>query len=93
MDLSSCHDKELISFAAFISSFLNLLQLDNISFIRLLESFLFSKTTELPLSDFWHGRSPVNLLHIFRTPFPKNTSEWLFLVIIRWKGLSFDLNL
>ena len=27
----------------------------------------------------WHGCSPVNLLHIFRTPFYKNTSEWLFL--------------
>ena len=26
-----------------------------------------------------HGRSPVNLLHIFRTPFPKNTSEELLL--------------
>ena len=24
-----------------------------------------------------HGCSPVNLLHIFRTPFLKNTSEWL----------------
>ena len=24
-----------------------------------------------------HGCSPVNLLHIFRTPFPKNTSEGL----------------
>ena len=24
-----------------------------------------------------HGRSPVNLLHIFRTPFPKNTSRQL----------------
>ena len=23
-----------------------------------------------------HGCSPVNLLHIFRTPFPKNTSGW-----------------
>ena len=23
----------------------------------------------------WHGCSPVNLLHIFRTPFPKNTSK------------------
>ena len=23
----------------------------------------------------WHGCSPVNLLHIFRTAFPKNTSE------------------
>ena len=26
-----------------------------------------------------HGSSPVNLLHIFRIPFPKNTSEWLLL--------------
>ena len=22
----------------------------------------------------WHGGSPVNLLHIFKTPFPKNTT-------------------
>ena len=28
---------------------------------------------------FWHGCSPVNLLHIFRTPFSKDTSEWLLL--------------
>ena len=28
---------------------------------------------------FRHGCSPVNLLHIFRTPFPKNTSWGLFL--------------
>ena len=27
----------------------------------------------------WHGCSPVNLLHIFRTPFPKNTSGGLLL--------------
>ena len=26
-----------------------------------------------------HGRSPVNLLHIFRISFRRNTSEWLFL--------------
>ena len=26
-----------------------------------------------------HECSPVNLLHIFRTPFLKNTSEWLLL--------------
>ena len=26
-----------------------------------------------------HRRSPVNLLHIFRTPFPKNTIVWLLL--------------
>ena len=27
----------------------------------------------------WHGCSPVNLLHIFRTPFARNTSGWLLL--------------
>ena len=26
-----------------------------------------------------HGCYPVNLLHIFRTPFPENTSVWLLL--------------
>ena len=28
-----------------------------------------------------HRCSPVNLLHIFRTPFPKNTSRWLLLAL------------
>ena len=28
-----------------------------------------------------HGCSPVNLLHNFRTPFPKNTFGWLLLTI------------
>ena len=28
-----------------------------------------------------HGCSPLNLLHIFRKPFPKNTSGWLFLIV------------
>ena len=28
---------------------------------------------------FRHGCYPVNLLHIFRTPFQKNTSGWLLL--------------
>ena len=27
----------------------------------------------------WHGCSAVSLLHIFRTPFPKNTTGWLLL--------------
>ena len=26
-----------------------------------------------------HGCSPVNLLHILRIPFPRNTSRWLLL--------------
>ena len=28
-----------------------------------------------------YGYSPVNFLHLFRTPFPKNTSEGLLLVV------------
>ena len=28
----------------------------------------------------WHGYSPVNLLHIFRTLFPKNIPGWLLLL-------------
>ena len=28
-----------------------------------------------------HGCSPVNLLHIFRKPFPRNTTGWLLLGI------------
>ena len=30
----------------------------------------------------WHGCSPVNLLHIFRTSFLKNTSGWLLVDIV-----------
>ena len=30
----------------------------------------------------WHGCSPVNLLHIFRLPFPKNTFGWLLLEFV-----------
>ena len=33
----------------------------------------------------WHGCSPVNLLHITRTPFPKNTSVRLLLKMPRKK--------
>ena len=29
-----------------------------------------------------HGCSPVNFLHIFRTPFPMKTSGWLLLTIL-----------
>ena len=28
-----------------------------------------------------HGCSPVNLLHVFKTPFLKNTSDWLLLTL------------
>ena len=33
-----------------------------------------------------HGCSPVNLLHIFRTTFLKNTSRWLLLEWQSWKA-------
>ena len=36
-----------------------------------------------------HGYSPVNFLHIFRTPFPKNTSEWLILDVEHLRITSF----
>ena len=36
----------------------------------------------------WHGCSPVNLLHIFRVPFPKNTSGRLLLKILFKKSGS-----
>ena len=53
------------------------------------------RRTSMPKCDFnevlcnfieialWHGCSPVNLLHIFRTPFPRNTSGWLLLNICK----------
>ena len=37
---------------------------------------LLSKFIEITLR---HGCSPVDLLHVFRTPFPKNSSGWLLL--------------
>ena len=30
----------------------------------------------------WHGCSPINFLHIFRTPFPKYTSRQLLLMLV-----------
>ena len=45
------------------------------------------RRTPMPKRDFIeitlrHGRSPVILLHIFRTPFPMNTSRWEVLKMI-----------
>ena len=47
-----------------------------------------------------HGCSVVNLLHILRTSFPKNSSGWLFLKIvqlkknlIKWKNFQNGLSL
>ena len=38
----------------------------------------------------FHGCSLVNLLHIFRTPFPKNTFGWLLLVVVKALPKSFQ---
>ena len=38
---------------------------------------------------FRHGCSPKNLLHNFRTPFPKNTSGQLILAVIIYKVVYF----
>ena len=43
---------------------------------------------EIPLQ---HGSSPGNLLHIFRTPFYKNTSGGLLLFIMAWAVEKFFL--
>ena len=37
----------------------------------------------------WHGSSPVNLLRIFRTTFPGNTSGCLFLYGVQEKPKEF----
>ena len=39
------------------------------------------------------GSSPVNLLHIFRTPFPKNISERLLLNLIQWNLCKADTSI
>ena len=38
-----------------------------------------------------HGCSPVNLLYIFRTPLPKNTSKWLILKVAKKKKQPSEL--
>ena len=42
-----------------------------------------------------HGCSCVNLLHIFRTPFPKNTSEWLLMYLSQslYHNFCYDLHI
>ena len=37
---------------------------------------------------FRHGCSPVNLLHIFRTPFPRITSGWLLLLLGQYENFT-----
>ena len=38
-----------------------------------------------------HGCSPVNLLHIFRTPFPKSTAGWLLLPMSARNTVTFTI--
>ena len=53
----------------------------NVILIKLLCNFI-----EITLR---HGCSPVTLMHIFRTPFPQNTSEWLLLFRVKWWDTHF----
>ena len=48
------------------------------NFIEVISIKLQSNFIEITL---WHGCSPANLVHIFRTPFPKNTFERLLLLL------------
>ena len=59
------------------SKFTEELPCQNLISIKLQSNF-----TEITLR---HGRSPVNLLHIFRTTFPKSTFGWLILSFSRRK--------
>ena len=40
------------------------------------------RRTHMPKITLWHWYSPVNLRHIFRTPFPKNTAGRLLLYLM-----------
>ena len=55
--------------------------------LQIQADLLQSNLTEI---TFWHGCSPANLLHIFRTPFPRNTSECLLLVSKVFEALVFS---
>ena len=44
---------------------------------------------QLYLNHFRHGCSPVTLLHIFRTFFPKNTSGWILLYLESLRAIIF----
>ena len=48
-------------------------------FSRQILLMLYSVNWPNLIVTFWHGCSPVNLLHIFGTPFLKNTAGWLLL--------------
>ena len=56
---------------------------ENVISIKLQSNFL-----EIALR---YGWSPVNLLHIFRTPFPRNTSGWLLLVFFKISQISQEI--
>ena len=51
---------------------------------------LFCNFTEITLG---YGCSPVNSLHIFRTPFPKNTSKGRLLSVSRRKNIFYEIML
>ena len=47
--------------------------------LKICSKFIGEHPCRSMISVLRHGCSPVNLLHISRTPFPRNTSGWLLL--------------
>ena len=59
--------------------FMILVKIELRFFYQLFATLLLCNFIEITLR---HGCSPVNLLHIFRTPFTMNTSGWLLLYLL-----------
>ena len=58
-----------------------------------LKGFIDETLPQCKVSNFieialWHGCSPVNLRHIFRSSFPKNTSGWLLLFLVEYDAVK-----
>ena len=93
-NLRSGYDRILLNFSWSVEQFI-LHQLTLYSKLVIDEVVNQSNFIEIILR---HGCFPVNLLHIFRTPFPKNTSDRLLLDTIYdsnifWKNKIFIINI
>ena len=57
--------------------------------LKICSKFTGDHPSRSAISTLQHGRSPVNLLHIFRTPFPKNKSGGLLLNVGNYLNQKF----